>query len=47
MNVLGDQKLAEEWLGRSCKYLEGYVPLDIIDNAMRLSALLEYVKCID
>src|SRR3546814_6105491 len=32
MNVFGTQKLAEEWLGRPCKHLDGDVPLDVIDN---------------
>jgi putative toxin-antitoxin system antitoxin component (TIGR02293 family) len=34
INVFGSQKLAEEWLGRPCKYLEVDAPLDMIDNAL-------------
>lgn len=42
--VFGTQKLAEEWLGRSCKYLDGDVPLDVIDNPIGFQAVEDYLE---
>ena len=47
MNVFGSQKLAEEWLGRPCKYLEVDAPLDIIDNALGYRIVQDYLKRIE
>lgn len=47
INVFGAQKLAEEWLGRPCKYLEGDVPLDVIDNGVGFQAVQDYLKRIE
>ncbi|KQQ55540.1 hypothetical protein ASF84_09320 [Pseudomonas sp. Leaf127] len=47
INVFGDQKLAEEWLGRPCKYLDGNVPLDVIDNPVGFQAVEDYLERIE
>ena len=46
-NVFGTQKLAEEWLGRPCKYLDGDVPLDVIDNPVGFQAIEDYLERIE
>ncbi|WP_426117246.1 antitoxin Xre/MbcA/ParS toxin-binding domain-containing protein [Pseudomonas sp. DSP3-2-2] len=46
-NVFGSQRLAEEWLGRPCKYLEVDAPLDIIDNALGYKIVQDYLKRIE
>ena len=45
--VFGTQKLAEEWLGRPSKYLEGQVPLDVIDNPVGFQAVEDYLSRIE
>jgi len=47
MNVFGTQKLAEEWLGRPCKHLDGDVPLDVIDNPFGFQAVEDYLERIE
>lgn len=47
INVFGTQKSAEEWLGRPCKYLEGYTPLDIIENTVGFQLVQDYLKRIE
>ncbi|EMJ4936110.1 antitoxin Xre/MbcA/ParS toxin-binding domain-containing protein [Pseudomonas aeruginosa] len=47
INVFGTQKLAEEWLGRPCKYLDGDVPLDVIDNPVGFQAVEDYLERIE
>ena len=47
INVFGNQKLAEEWLGRPCKYLNGNVPLDVIDNPAGFQAIEDYLERIE
>lgn len=47
IHVFGTQKLAEEWLGRPCKYLEGDVPLDVIDNPIGFQAVEDYLERIE
>jgi putative toxin-antitoxin system antitoxin component (TIGR02293 family) len=44
MSVYGTQTLAEEWLGRPCKYLDGNVPLDVIDNTLGFQAVEAYLE---
>lgn len=46
-NVFGTQQLAEEWLGRPCKYLEGDVPLEVIDNPIAFQAVEDYLERIE
>ena len=43
INVFGSQQLAEEWLGRPCKFLEGGVPLDMLDNPIGFRAVEDYL----
>lgn len=47
ISVFGSQKLAEEWLGRPCKYLEVDAPLDIIDNALGYQIVQDYLNRIE
>jgi len=47
INVFGTQQLAEEWLGRPCKFLDGNVPLDMIDNPVGFQAVEEYLERIE
>lgn len=44
ITVFGTQALAEEWLGRPCKYLDGDVPLDVIDNLVGFQAVEDYLE---
>lgn len=44
INVFGTQQLAEEWLGRPCKYLDGDVPLDVIDNPVGFQTVEDYLE---
>jgi putative toxin-antitoxin system antitoxin component (TIGR02293 family) len=45
--VFGTQRGAEEWLGNPCKYLEGGVPLDLIDNPVGFQAVEDYLERIE
>ncbi|SDT25288.1 DUF2384 domain-containing protein [Pseudomonas fuscovaginae UPB0736] len=47
ITVFGTQKLAEEWLGRPCKYLDGDVPLDVIDNPVGFQAVEDYLERVE
>jgi putative toxin-antitoxin system antitoxin component (TIGR02293 family) len=47
ISVFGAQKLAEEWLERPCKYLDGNVPLELIDNALGFQAVEDYLTRIE
>jgi len=47
INVFGTQKLAEEWLGRPCKFLDGDVPLDMIDNPVGFQTVEDYLERIE
>jgi len=44
INVFGDQQLAEQWLSRPCKYLDGDIPLDVIHNPMGFQAVEDYLE---
>ena len=43
-HVFGDQQLAEQWLSRPCKYLDGDIPLDVIHNPMGFQAVEDYLE---
>lgn len=45
--VFGSQKAAEDWLGTPSKYLEGGVPLELIDNPAGFQAVEEYLERIE
>lgn len=47
IGVFGTHILAEEWLGRPCRYFEGEVPLDIIDNAVGFQIVQDYLTRIE
>ncbi|MFD2645581.1 type II RES/Xre toxin-antitoxin system antitoxin [Pseudomonas japonica] len=47
INVFGSLRLAEEWLGRPCKHLDGDVPLDMIDNPVGFQAVEDYLERIE
>lgn len=43
-SVFGCQRIAEEWLSRPCKQLDGIVPLDAIDNAIGFRTVEDYLE---
>ncbi|KRW68309.1 hypothetical protein AO729_17925 [Pseudomonas sp. TTU2014-066ASC] len=45
--VFGNQKLAEEWLGRPCRYFNGESPLAIITDPVGLKAIEAYLQRIE
>ena len=47
ISVFGSLKLAEEWLGRPCRYLDGEVPLDVIDNPIGFQTVEDYLQRIE
>ena len=47
INVFGSQQLAEDWLKKPCKYLDGYVPLELIDNSLGFQAVEDYLTRIE
>ncbi|HBP6378401.1 antitoxin Xre/MbcA/ParS toxin-binding domain-containing protein [Pseudomonas aeruginosa] len=47
MSVFGTQQLAEEWLSRPCKFLEGNIPLEMIDNPVGFQAVEDYLTRIE
>lgn len=47
IEVFGSLSLAEEWLGSPCKYLDGDVPLDVIDNPVGFQAVEDYLERIE
>jgi putative toxin-antitoxin system antitoxin component (TIGR02293 family) len=47
INVFGDQQLAEDWLKKPCKYLEGHVPLELIDNSLGFQVVEDYLTRIE
>ena len=46
-NVFGNQQLAEDWLKKPCKYLEGNVPLELIDNSLGFQVVEDYLTRIE
>lgn len=47
INVFGDQQLAEDWLKKPCKYLEGHIPLELIDNSLGFQVVEDYLTRIE
>ncbi|WP_460045013.1 antitoxin Xre/MbcA/ParS toxin-binding domain-containing protein [Pseudomonas sp. S2_H01] len=45
--VFGTQTFAEEWLGQPCKFLDGNVPLSMVENVIGAQAVEEYLKRIE
>ncbi|MGY1449375.1 antitoxin Xre/MbcA/ParS toxin-binding domain-containing protein [Pseudomonas chlororaphis] len=45
--VFGSQQLAEAWLGRPCRHLEGYVPLDMVENAVGFQSVESYLQRVE
>lgn len=46
-NVFGSQQLAEDWLKKPCKYLDGNVPLELIDNSLGFQVVEDYLTRIE
>lgn len=46
-NVFGSQSLAEDWLKKPCKYLDGYVPLELIDSSLGFQVVEDYLTRIE
>lgn len=47
INVFGSQELAEEWLSRPCIYLDGNVPLEMINNHVGYQAVEDYLDRVE
>ncbi|MVV49694.1 DUF2384 domain-containing protein [Pseudomonas sp. PB120] len=47
INVFGDQQLAEDWLKKPCKYLDGHIPLELIDNSFGFQVVEDYLTRIE
>jgi len=47
IDVFGSQQLAEDWLKKPCKYLDGYVPLELIDNSLGFQVVEDYLTRIE
>lgn len=47
IKVFGSQQAAEEWFERPCKYLAGYVPLDMVEHWSGFQAVKEYLERIE
>lgn len=45
--VFGSQQLAEDWLKKPCKYLDGHVPLELIDNSLGFQVVKDYLTRIE
>ncbi|WP_139831330.1 MULTISPECIES: antitoxin Xre/MbcA/ParS toxin-binding domain-containing protein [unclassified Pseudomonas] len=45
--VFGNQLLAEDWLKKPCKYLDGNVPLELIDNPLGFQVVEDYLTRIE
>lgn len=45
--VFGSQSLAEDWLEKPCKYLDGHVPLELIDNSLGFQVVEDYLGRIE
>ena len=46
-HVFGSQAFAEDWLGRSCKYLDNVVPLDVVDKASEFYIVWSYLERVE
>lgn len=46
-HVFGSQAFAEDWLVRSCKYLDNVVPLDVVDEASGFCIVWSYLERIE
>ncbi|KOX99081.1 antitoxin Xre/MbcA/ParS toxin-binding domain-containing protein [Pseudomonas nunensis] len=46
-SVFGNQQLAEDWLKKPCKYLDGHVPLELIDNSLGFQVVEDYLSRIE
>ena len=47
IKVFGTQKLAEEWLGRPCKYFDGEIPLDVVGNPVGFQVVNDYLERVE
>ena len=45
--VFGTQKLAEAWLGRPCRCLEGEIPLDVVSNPVGFQVVNDCLERIE
>ncbi|HDQ4464499.1 TPA: DUF2384 domain-containing protein [Pseudomonas aeruginosa] len=44
IKVFGDRYLADQWLGRPCKYLDDIIPLEALDNSFGYLAIEAYLE---
>ncbi|MGP4957390.1 antitoxin Xre/MbcA/ParS toxin-binding domain-containing protein [Pseudomonas helleri] len=43
ISIFGSQRSAEEWMVRPCLRLEGYVPLELIENSVGFRLIINYL----
>lgn len=46
-NVFGDQQLAEDWLKKTCRYLDGNIALELIDNSLGFQVVEDYLTRVE
>ncbi|MGD8221470.1 antitoxin Xre/MbcA/ParS toxin-binding domain-containing protein [Pseudomonas thivervalensis] len=47
VDVFGSQQLAEDWLRKPCMYLDGQVPLELIDNPPGFQVVEDYLTRVE
>lgn len=47
IEVFGNQKRAEEWLDKPCKYLNDEIPLNLIENPIGYKLVEDYLKRVE
>ncbi|WP_434603905.1 DUF2384 domain-containing protein [Pseudomonas sp. R3-56] len=45
--VFGSQSLAQDWLKKPCRYLDGHVPLELIDKPLGFQTVKDYLRRIE
>lgn len=44
IKVFGDRQLADQWLGRPCKYLDGIIPFEALEHSVGYIAIEAYLE---
>ncbi|WP_225923582.1 MULTISPECIES: MbcA/ParS/Xre antitoxin family protein [Pseudomonas] len=44
IEVFGSQSLAEDWLNKPCKYLNGQEPLELTKNSLGFESVMGYLS---
>lgn len=46
VKVFGDRQLADQWLSRPCKYLDGIIPLEALEHSVGYIAIEAYLESV-